>query len=622
MKKIQSFKLLTLALYTGILCLLSQPSYAAGYNSAVNPHFCLTDSAGQIQQSCSGPALTQNNINIFMPFFNNNPSVTTPINSSHPFNMVPLMNAGSGRMIDNMIPLVINNDPSLDLSNFNPVLTNWQYVNKVIFFGSSESESQVVLPTPGWIRAAHQNNSAILGTLFLSPEEITTSNTDLLIQVAKTYGIDGYFINLINPKKLPKEELQNFIITIQARSQAENYPLQIDTSNHQLISSTSSGLNQNEQQIPFSQIISPGSTAQTLKNSFEQQTQSESDFWQSRINPSLENSLPQDFKILAPNTPAPSINPDMTYSLPFNTYFNTGMGYDYYINGQITGLGIWSDIGLQDLLPNQYNSNVSYQYSHTPTGLNFQQDPFPLTTNPYYGGSVLHVDLSPTNPSALLYTNLGLNLKSVDNPTLVIAYQYPNQDPNQDPDDNVQAPTAQLWIRFKDKSQTHFDLDHGILSDSDYQKTYWHQRTLALSLNNTIDQIELRGGKHTKLFSINLGQIYIGGAQALTTTPSAPINIKLTNQPDDRNPQYTHHVIQWQALPNNSNSSPYQYQIFNTANSDMPVLIGVTGNSAMDFIDQNKNFSLKNICVRTVNMAQGLVSSCGETSMEKPTQDN
>ena len=174
------------------------------YNTAANPHFCLTNSTGQVPDNCTGPALSANNISIFLPFFNNNP-VYIPITLANQSRIVPLMGASTSGTINNMIPLEINNNPSLAFSNFNPVLTHWQSIDKMVYFGGSEGEGQVLLPTPGWIRAAHQNQAAILGTIFFSPaifggnletSQLTYLRTpspsgtypvaDLLIQLAKT----------------------------------------------------------------------------------------------------------------------------------------------------------------------------------------------------------------------------------------------------------------------------------------------------------------------------------------------------------------------------------------------------------------------------------------------------
>ncbi|MDF1654343.1 MAG: hypothetical protein P1U34_04445 [Coxiellaceae bacterium] len=44
--------------------------------------------------------------------------------------------------------------------------------------------------------------------------------------------------------------------------------------------------------------------------------------------------------------------------LPFNSYFNTGQGNDYFIDGSAQQVGSWHDIGQQDLLP-------SWQFSFT-----------------------------------------------------------------------------------------------------------------------------------------------------------------------------------------------------------------------------------------------------------------
>jgi len=98
------------------------------------------------------------------------------------------------------------------------LLTAWHYLSAVDYFGGSQSEGQVLAPSPGWIKAAHQNGVKILGSIFLSPipfggdkeqEAIDAlfapcgygqlcksyPEADKLIAIAKAYGFDGYFIN-------------------------------------------------------------------------------------------------------------------------------------------------------------------------------------------------------------------------------------------------------------------------------------------------------------------------------------------------------------------------------------------------------------------------------------------
>jgi endo-beta-N-acetylglucosaminidase D len=91
--------------------------------------------------------------------------------------------------------------------------TNWQSIQFLTYFGGSYSEGQVLVPAPGWIKAAHQNGVKIVGCVFFSPppfsgnleygwlKQFTTEVNghypfaDKLIAIAKAYGFDGYFIN-------------------------------------------------------------------------------------------------------------------------------------------------------------------------------------------------------------------------------------------------------------------------------------------------------------------------------------------------------------------------------------------------------------------------------------------
>lgn len=88
----------------------------------------------------------------------------------------------------------------------------WQYVDKLIYWGGSSGEGLIVAPSPDVVDAGHKNGVPVLGTIFF-PQAASGGKlewldtflqknengqfpmTDKLIEVAKTYGFDGWFIN-------------------------------------------------------------------------------------------------------------------------------------------------------------------------------------------------------------------------------------------------------------------------------------------------------------------------------------------------------------------------------------------------------------------------------------------
>lgn len=88
----------------------------------------------------------------------------------------------------------------------------WQYIDKLVYWGGSSGEGLIVPPTPDVIDSAHKNGVPVLGTVFFPMtahggklewlDEFLTKDkngnfpmVDKLIEVAKTYGFDGWFIN-------------------------------------------------------------------------------------------------------------------------------------------------------------------------------------------------------------------------------------------------------------------------------------------------------------------------------------------------------------------------------------------------------------------------------------------
>lgn len=89
--------------------------------------------------------------------------------------------------------------------------TNYQYVDTLVYWGGSSGEGLIVPPSPDVTDQAHKNGVKVLGTVFfpqhahggkmewlddfLQEKNGTFLVVDKLIEVAKVYGFDGWFIN-------------------------------------------------------------------------------------------------------------------------------------------------------------------------------------------------------------------------------------------------------------------------------------------------------------------------------------------------------------------------------------------------------------------------------------------
>ncbi|MFP3986111.1 endo-beta-N-acetylglucosaminidase [Streptomyces sp. E11-3] len=91
-------------------------------------------------------------------------------------------------------------------------LTNWAYIDELVFWGGSSGEGIILAPNAPVIDAAHRHGVRVLGNVFLPPaayggllkwtRELVQQDAygrfpiaDKLIQVARAYGFDGWFLN-------------------------------------------------------------------------------------------------------------------------------------------------------------------------------------------------------------------------------------------------------------------------------------------------------------------------------------------------------------------------------------------------------------------------------------------
>ncbi|MET9290468.1 endo-beta-N-acetylglucosaminidase [Streptomyces sp. NPDC003077] len=91
-------------------------------------------------------------------------------------------------------------------------LTQWAYLDELVFWGGSSGEGIILAPNAPVVDAAHRNGVRVLGNVFLPPtayggdlkwtRELVQKDArgrfpiaDKMIQVARTYGFDGWFLN-------------------------------------------------------------------------------------------------------------------------------------------------------------------------------------------------------------------------------------------------------------------------------------------------------------------------------------------------------------------------------------------------------------------------------------------
>ncbi|UQX03314.1 endo-beta-N-acetylglucosaminidase [Streptomyces sp. RerS4] len=91
-------------------------------------------------------------------------------------------------------------------------LTHWAYLDELVFWGGSSGEGIILAPNAPVVDAAHRNGVPVLGNVFLPPvayggdlrwtRELVQRDpaggfplAERLVEVARTYGFDGWFVN-------------------------------------------------------------------------------------------------------------------------------------------------------------------------------------------------------------------------------------------------------------------------------------------------------------------------------------------------------------------------------------------------------------------------------------------
>ncbi|MFI0976652.1 endo-beta-N-acetylglucosaminidase [Streptomyces sp. NPDC021093] len=313
-------------------------------------------------------------------------------------------------------------------------LTHWAYLEELVFWGGSSGEGIVLAPNAPVVDAAHRNGVRVLGNVFLPPVAYGGSLqwtrdlvqrdafgrfplVDRLIEVARSHGFDGWFINGETDAGGDTQLAAEFVEFVkELRRSAPDLSLTwYDAFNTEGRVGWQGALNdKNAAFFRHSRTMfvdfrwSPAKLAESAayaksmgRSPYDLMTgvDVEANGWSTRtdwdaIVPATRDhvtglglyrpewtlhSLPSATRTpaqfharddqfwtgersdpTAPNGPG-TWRPAAQYvadrstvsALPFATSFNTGHGVGWYENGRRTGSAAWNHLGLQDLLPSR-----------------------------------------------------------------------------------------------------------------------------------------------------------------------------------------------------------------------------------------------------------------------------
>jgi endo-beta-N-acetylglucosaminidase D len=308
----------------------------------------------------------------------------------------------------------------------------WQYID-IFCYWSAHHDKGIIVPPPGhWIDTAHKNGVKIYGLVFFPPEvyggkiewvkDLMGINykdpfwgAKKLITMAKIYDFDGWFINQ-ETEGCTSElsvQIQKFLIYIQENSSIEimwydsmsmngtiNYQNELNKYNSHFIQSDDKRVSTsiftnywwNKEGVEnsvltakllkrdcsdvytginaFSEGFSTGDRIKTINNET-----SIGLFGAEWPYLGIKNIKYEDFyerqnkfwNIIGHYKEANS----SILNTPFVTYFNTGQGKKYFIDGSKVSDNEWNDIGQQDYMPtwrqlsqNSVNININYDNAY------------------------------------------------------------------------------------------------------------------------------------------------------------------------------------------------------------------------------------------------------------------
>jgi mannosyl-glycoprotein endo-beta-N-acetylglucosaminidase len=510
-----------------------------------------------------------------------------------------------------------SNNPAQGAPAMNYYAVNyWQYMDELVFWGGSASEGLILAPNATVTDAAHRNGVRVLGNVFLPPtayggqiqwvrDFVQRSGTrfpvaDKMIEVARHYGFDGWFVNqeTAGGDTALATAMKQFLIYLKAsglrviwydamtRTGSVSWQNALTSANQQFFQDgsarvsdevflnfwwSSSGLagsanlarglgrspydlfsgvdveaNGYNTSVGWSSVFPEGSAHVTSLGLYRPEwtfksSASPADFY-TRDNRFWvgQNGDPGNTNTSAAWKGIAHYVTELTpiTTLPFVTNFNTGHGRKFAVDGTVLSTSAWNNLSLQDVLP-------TYRWIVESTGTKFV--PSLDWDTVYDGGTSLRISGSSTAASTLRLFATRLRLAA--DTSLSLVFQAPSG-----------ASRLQVGLSFAEApTQTTF-LDVGSATGG------WQQRTFSLSSYAGRDLV----GISLRLQAGNAA-IYVGrlGVHGPTTAPAAPTQLAVAQN------GATNARLTWTRAP----GAIRQYRVYQVGASGRTFL-GATPNDA------------------------------------------
>ncbi|MBK1882913.1 hypothetical protein JIN85_10830 [Luteolibacter pohnpeiensis] len=514
------------------------------------------------------------------------------------------------------------------VAHFN-AYTGWQYTDKLVFWGGSAGEGIILAPAAPIVDAAHRNGVPVLGNVFFPPNVyggqfhwvqtfLQKSGdafpvADKMIEVARYYGFDGWFINqetgggstadatnmrdFISYFKAQAPDLQIMWYDAMTRTGSISWQNALTSENEQFVKSDGNAIADsmflnfwwNSDMLsstrsralglgldPYSiyagiDVESAGTgTSVSWDAIFPNRSQhrvsvafyGEQALFRNSGNPgqfrqnelrfwSGQNADPSNTSTTESWKGMANYVPAQSplEKLPFVTNFNRGQGDRYLIDGQVVSTSGWNNLSLQDVLP-------TWRWIVSSTGTKLT--PALLFEDSYYGGSSLKISgqLDATNDIKLYAASLPVSADT----KFKLVYKT----------GTASAPSnLKLAIAFEDAPSSPVYYDVGSTSTNG-----WNTVTFDLGSHagQKIATIGVRCSSTSVIenYVVRLGQfaIYDG-----TPTPPAAVTDLRIIQNDPSTLDNTNLRIKWSA---SSTGNIYYYNVFQRLADGSRLWLGAT----------------------------------------------
>lgn len=449
--------------------------------------------------------------------------------------------------------------PSADYYAF----TYWQYVDTLVFWGGSAGEGLILAPNATVIDAAHRNGVKVYGTVFFPPtayggkiewvrDFVRKSGgaypvADKLVEVARHYGFDGWFINqetaggdaalatelrelityargrgpvefmwydamtesgsvtwqdgltpandafLNDPHRVSDSMFLDFGWTAAGQHASRDLARSLGRDEHELFAGIDTEANGYATGVPWEAVFPSGQPHVTSLGIYRPEWT-----WKSSSGPADFRARDSRFWVGANADPSDTTTSSPWKGLahyvaestpitakPFVTGFNTGHGDFYNVRGVRVRDGGWNNLSMQDVPPT-YRWVVESAGSRLTPSIDYG--------DAYEGGSSLRLTgrLDAVNTVRLYQARLPVSADT----RLSVVLKTPQAGPTR----------LQAAVAFADAPHTFTTFDLGATGG-----TGWERRTLDLSAHagRTIAQLGLRVTGTADAYDIRVGQLAV-----------------------------------------------------------------------------------------------------------------